>query len=215
MKKLIYLTIIFLLIGVAGSALAHQSRLVLNETVVKVEDPEISKAYYGQLSDNPVVYQIEASQPFNLYVNFLVPATDNIRKDFIIEIRKESELIEIFNTAGYNWTNFYEPFARDNYFQGPEFKQKVGAGSYEIEIFNSDYQGKYILAIGEKEDFSLKEIIRATYLLPVIKNQFFNQSFLTVYFNQIGLYLLAFILSLLVIILFLRKIFKSRFLKRS
>jgi len=209
MKKSIYLVAVFLLIGTAGSALAYQPRLVLDKVNIEVDNPEISKAYYSELSGDPVVYQIETNWSFNLYVGLLVPAIDSIRKDFIIEIRKNGVLLDLLDGKNYEWTDFYEPYGEDNYFQGPEFKEKVGAGSYEIEIFNTDYQGKYILVIGEKEKSSLKEAIRKIYLLPRIKSQFFDQSLLVSYFNQTGLYLLVFIPAVLIVFLLLKKIVRK------
>ncbi|MFH1671772.1 MAG: hypothetical protein ABH889_03320 [Candidatus Portnoybacteria bacterium] len=209
MRKPITLALIFLAIGIAGGALAHQPRLVSDRTNIEVEEPEISKAYYGQLSDNSVVYQIEAEQPFGLYVNLLVPAIDNAKKDFIIEIRKNGVLLDMLNGRSYAWTDFYEPYARDRYFKGPEFKQEVGPGDYEIEIFNADYDGRYVLAIGQEEKFGIKEIIKTAYILPVIKVVFFDKSPLVSLFNLSGLILVGLILIIFILILIIKKILKS------
>ena len=57
------------LIMVVSIADAHQPRIVFDnqtspENPVKIEDPEISKAYYGILDGTPDFYDIEAHQPF-------------------------------------------------------------------------------------------------------------------------------------------------------
>lgn len=69
--------IIFLSIN---SLNAHQPRLetgkfVSLENPIIVENPEISQAFYGELEGNPDYFQIKSDQPFQLYVNLLVPTT--------------------------------------------------------------------------------------------------------------------------------------------
>ncbi len=209
MKKIICLTVLIFLV-LTGTALAYQPRIVFNKTTIKIEEPETSKAYYDILSGDPVVYQIEADESFDLYINLLVPAIENTRKDFIIEIRKDGVLLDMLQGGGDEWTNFYEPYGRDNYLRGPEFKQEAEPGSYEIEIFNNDYDGKYVLVIGEKEEFPLKRIIKTALVLPKIKVQFFGKSPLVALFNLSGLFLLVIILLILTIIFVLKKILKKR-----
>ncbi len=208
MKKIICLTILVFLV-LSGTALAYQPKLAFDQTIIKVEEPEISKAYYDILSGDPVVYQIESNQPFNLYVNLLIPVVENTRRDFIVEIRKDGVLLDMLQGGG-EWTQFFEPHGRDNYLKGPEFKQEAEPGSYEIEIFNNDYQGKYVLVIGEKEELPLKRIIKTAFLLPRIKVQFFEKSPLVALFNLSGLFLLVIILLILIIVFVLKKILKKR-----
>ncbi len=59
---------------------AHQPRLDTQTTVsvenpILVDNPEISQAFYGQLNGKPVYYQIQSTQPFQLYLNLLVPTS--------------------------------------------------------------------------------------------------------------------------------------------
>jgi hypothetical protein len=56
----------------ASSVLAHQPRITENG-ITNVRDPEVSKAYYAQLSNEPQVYVISATGSFQLYVNILIP----------------------------------------------------------------------------------------------------------------------------------------------
>ncbi|MDP1709962.1 MAG: hypothetical protein Q8L21_03680, partial [Candidatus Komeilibacteria bacterium] len=66
MKKSFF---IFLLIIAAlfvfgqNKASAHQPRLVGESTVINVQNPEVSQAFYGVLSSEPVVYRLEAKEP--------------------------------------------------------------------------------------------------------------------------------------------------------
>ena len=59
---------------------AHQPRVVINRETV-VPNPEVSKAYYGKLTGEPDVYVIKASEPFDFYVNVLVPDIAGQKKD--------------------------------------------------------------------------------------------------------------------------------------
>ena len=59
--------------------LAHQPRIVEMEEI-NITKPEISKAYYGNLSGKPHIYTISASSPIDLYVNILVPFIEGPEK---------------------------------------------------------------------------------------------------------------------------------------
>ena len=65
------LILLFLLI-VSTPVLAHQPRIT-ERAITSVVDPEVSKAYYAELSGEPHIYTINATGSFNLYVNILVP----------------------------------------------------------------------------------------------------------------------------------------------
>jgi hypothetical protein len=168
---------------------AHQPRLVGNETQVIVDQPEISKAYYGRLSGKPVTYQIESTEPFRLYVNILVPDMEGIDKDVSVKILKQGEVISILDGSQYVWKQFHEPFAGDNYYKGPEFANEQDAGAYDIEVYSPDNQGKYALAVGDREAFPLGELIRTYAVLPRLKSEFFGKSPFSAYFNIMGIFL--------------------------
>ncbi|MFT5360243.1 MAG: hypothetical protein ACI88L_000734 [Candidatus Paceibacteria bacterium] len=79
MHKVISLSIFAILI-LPSLALAHQPR-VTESRLTQVPSPEISKAYYGELTGEPDVYVIQASESFDLYVNVLVPDIKGQKKD--------------------------------------------------------------------------------------------------------------------------------------
>jgi hypothetical protein len=168
---------------------AHQPRLVGNETQVMVEQPEISKAYYGRLSGKPATYHIKSTEPFRLYVNILVPDMEGIDKDVSVKILKQGEVISILDGSQYVWMQFHEPFAGDNYYKGPEFASEQDAGAYDIEVYSPDNQGKYALAVGDREVFPLGELIRTYAVLPRLKSEFFSKSPFSAYFNIMGIFL--------------------------
>jgi hypothetical protein len=103
------------------NVLAHQPRLMGDETEVIVTLPEISKAYYGNLTGKPVTYHIESAEAFRLYVNILVPDIEGIEKDFSVKILKQGTVISRLDGNSHEWGRFHEPFAGDYYYRGPEY----------------------------------------------------------------------------------------------
>jgi hypothetical protein len=114
----------------------------------------------------------------------------------------------VLDAKSAKWDIFFEKFAGDNYFNGPEFDRKVGAGSYLIKVYNPDNQGKYSLAIGQIEAFPPKEAIHAIVSLPKLKS-FFHKSPLTAYFNFIGIFVLITIVFLAIIVILILVIVRS------
>jgi hypothetical protein len=213
-----FLSILFIPILV----LAHQPRLA-ESNFIEVQNPEISQAFYGELRGEPVYYKIESSEPFNLYVGILVPDVPNIDKDVSAEIYIEKdgqkELLALLDGLNHDWPAYYEEFAGDDYFWGPEFEaqnadgftpkgRKVEAGVYLVKVFSPDNQGKYVFVVGEKEEFPAGEIINTIKVLPKLKSDFFGKSAWSAFFNRIGLFLiipLAIIVAVLVLIIIVIK----------
>lgn len=179
------------LLTTAGQALAHQPRIVGNETAIQVTEPEVSKAYYGELSGSPVVYEIRSSEDFTLYVGLLVPDLPGIDKDVSAEIYRNGTLLVQLDGLAHNWTAFYEPYGGDNYFEGPEYDERVAAGQYLVRVYSPDNAGKYVLAIGKIEAFPPGEMLRTLRALPALKRDFFEKSPLTAYWNRVGLFMLG------------------------
>jgi hypothetical protein len=176
-------------------AFAHQPRLVGNQTLIEVKNPDISQAFYAKLNGSPQVYKIVSDKPLQLYVNILVPALPSSKTDILAEIYKDSEapdnLIKKLDGSLYKWTKFYEPFGGDTYLKGPEYEEPVTAGTYLVKVSNPNNQGKYAVAIGKKEKFPPGEILRTIIILPKLKKNFFEKSPLTAYFNLSGVFLLV------------------------
>ncbi|MFA6325033.1 MAG: hypothetical protein WCX46_02285, partial [Candidatus Paceibacterota bacterium] len=160
------------------SVLAHQPRIMESNEAVVIE-PEISKAYYAQLDGEPQFYSIKSEVPFDLYVNILVPDIEGQKTDvvaYILKINETSnEIIKVLDGTDFEWKKFFEPFGYDSYLMGPEYKILVEAGEYEVQVTSENYDTKYSLAIGEKENFNVSEIINAVSLIPQIKSNFFNE----------------------------------------
>ena len=190
---------IALFVFVPVFAFAHQPRIT-KDLITTVSAPEISKAYYAKLEGDSQMYRIDAVEPFELYVNLLVPKIEGQSKNvyaIIIKDNKMNEPLVFLDGAHFEWTKFFEPYGVDSYLKGPEYKVRAEAGRYDIYVWSEKNDSKYSLAIGEKEAFSLGEIINAVNLIPKIKKDFFNESPISFILSPfgIGYILVMFILA--------------------
>ena len=183
----------------AGVASAHQPQLVTGLAPVTVTEPEISKAYYDELTGQPRVYHIVSNTSFVLFVQITVPKSSNPEGRYEADIYRlagnsrteEAKLLPNY----YLWSEMYEPFGGDVYYEGPIFKQRVEAGTYDVEISGNGNKGKYALAIGDTESFTLGEALSAAMLIPTLKSDFFNESPFTFVASIFGsIYLALFLL---------------------
>jgi len=190
MKKIVCSYISLLLI--ASAALAHQPVIVGKDTFT-IEKPEISRAFYHELSGQPRSYFINADKAFDLYLNLLVPKNTNANGRYSARVYRLDDgkraLLANVKAESVVWQEFYEPFGGDTYVKGPEFKQNVPAGRYEIEVYSADNRGKYVLAVGEKEYFGPKEIANVYTEVPKLKSEFFGTNPLTFLATPFGIVL--------------------------
>lgn len=201
MKKL------FMFVGLLaffGCTFAHQPRLIFQQPigqVVTVENPEISQAFYGILSWQEDVYQINSDTGFLLYVNIVVPNVSWSRTDFFVDIIQGNNAVYTrLDGKSFVWTDFFEPFAGDDYLKGPEREQQVPAWRYTIRVSNPDNQGKYSLAIGKIESFPLNETIHTYKVLPALKVVFFEKPRYTMFRSVVGWGLLVLIVLVIGIV---------------
>ena len=216
MYKPVAIFALALVVLVPRAALAHQPRIV-GSGPVDIRQPEVSQAFYGELTGAPVEYRIQSAEAFRLYVGILVPDIPAARKDISAEIYRVTpngnETVTVLDGQAFDWTPFFEEFAQDNYFRGPEYKandsQKgvelkgctVPGGTYVIKVFSPTNQGKYTLATGDLKEFPLKEITNAAMAVPQIKARFFGESPLRICLSPFGwgyvliLYLFAFLVG--------------------
>jgi hypothetical protein len=117
----IILVALFLMPALAS---AHQPRIVSSD-LTQISDPEVSQAFYGELTGTPAEFRIVSAQDFKLYIGLLVPDILNIRKDISAQLFRikdgQQELVAFLDGTHFVWTPYFEDFAKDNYFWGPEY----------------------------------------------------------------------------------------------
>lgn len=195
MKKSLFLVLsLFFGMAIISTASAHQPRIVYRKQIsqanpILVKNPEISQAFYAELRGQPEYYTVSSDKEFNLYVRILSPKIADAKKDFLVEISRDADVIAVLNGSNYDWTEFYEPFVGDEYWQGPEFVQHQPQGSYLVKVYAPDNSGKYVLVVGQAESFPLNESLKLFVSLPQLKH-YFGKSGFAACFNLIGLFLL-------------------------
>ena len=223
------LIIILSLIFISFKAFAHQPKLIKYSPSLKnpheVIYPEISKAYYGKLIGESHYYRIISDKDFLFYVGILSPKINENYNWLSLDIVDENNNI-LYQADGSksNWEPWYEPYARDWYWKGPEiggeinketgFKKSflVKSGTYIIRVYNNDNIGNYSLAVGEAEFFgsnSFEKILTWTpiifYIGPYIDIVHWKKFDVTAYIPHIMLFVLFFILYVVI-----KKIFFKR-----
>jgi hypothetical protein len=169
-----------------SGAFCHQPRLVTQNDVI-VEQPEISKAYYGKV-DGKVSFLVESKDPFLLYLNLLLPGSKSLENDIKVALYSGSQKAPflVFEGRSANWVKYFEPYGFDLYWKGPEYLNKVLPGKYTIVVSSPVPQKSYVLAIGQLENFDFAEIRNALHLVPIIKRTIFNTLPITFLFSIFG-----------------------------
>jgi len=157
---------------------AHQPRIVAG-TAEEITDPEVSKAYYDELTGEPRTYRVTSEVPFVLALGILAPLSSNPSGRYSAAVLRSGEdgrPIAILDGASTPWTEFHEPFANDWYVQGPSYRETVTAGTYTIVVSGASGTnlGRYVLAVGEAEAFSAGDVVQALMMIPQLKRQFFE-----------------------------------------
>ena len=201
-KYLVYFTLLCFFIPV--TIFAHQPNYIDGQTQIVDSEPDISKAYYGELPGDSAVYTIYATSSLKLYVQILSPKIQNANKDFNVVIKDSKQnIISSLSTSTDGWQSWYEEYGGDWYWQGPSFTAIVPAGTYDVIVSNTNNTGKYCIAIGETESFPISNFVNTIDQLYKTKTKFFNEPWYGVFYGIIGKYLLF---GSLIIILILTSI---------
>ncbi|HOU36008.1 MAG TPA: hypothetical protein PLJ26_00820 [Candidatus Omnitrophota bacterium] len=187
----------FFCLAMPAAACCHQPRISFGQRhpflrPVVIRQPEVSRAYYGILEGEPDYYRIDSGSPYQLYLNILVPD----RKDSVLDVKVDvvtgNLTLLSLKGAGFGWTRFFEPFARDRYLKGPELDWRLRQGTYFIKVSNRGNRGRYVLAVGRRESFPVHEVARMAWTLPVIKKHFFGKPGYCAFFSPAGLIVLGY-----------------------
>jgi len=210
-SKSFKLFVFFLLIPLFS--FAHQPRIVSNiENITLISNPDVSQAFYGELNNSPAFFTFEIEKEQEFYFALLVPDLPEINKNISANLFWEQdgarEVMKSLKGEDFSWQPYFEEFARDNYFKGPESKINLPPGKYFIEVLNPENTGKYVLVTGEKESFPVSEIVKTFYTLPLLKKDFFNKTYIDGFLNVFGLGLLLFVFLIILIKFSVSKLIK-------
>ena len=206
---------------------AHQPKLINYSPTIdsphKVIFPEISKAYYSKLTGQPHYYVINSEDDFLFYTSILSPKINEEPSRFSLEVLDGDQNI-VYKVDGqdFEWTAWYEPYARDWYWKGPEIGVESGkefqtsftidAGTYYIKVFNESNTGHYSLAVGEAEFFGSnlwEQILTWTpiilYIGPYMDIVHWQKFDIRAFIPHIAVLVLIFIIYFLIKRIFFRK----------
>ncbi len=206
---------IFILLAHAAPASAHQPVYVGGQTSITVPDPEVSKAYYSELHGQPAIYTIKSEKEFSLYLNILSPDIPGASKDFSVSVVDgNGKAITTLSEPATSWQKWYEDFAGDWYWKGPEFKATEPAGTYTVTVSSLSNRGKYVLAPGEAEVFTVAGTPNTIGEIYTVKTLFFGKKGLSVFEGIIGKFLLGLVLLASALILAIAYLLYKRHGKR-
>ena len=206
---------------------AHQPKLINYSPTIDnphaVIFPEISKAYYSKLTGQPHYYVINSEDDFLFYTSILSPKINEEPSRFSLEVLDgDQNIVYKVDGSNFKWTAWYEPYARDWYWKGPEIGVESGkefqtsftidAGTYYIKVFNENNIGHYSLAVGEAEFFGSnlwEQILTWTpiilYIGPYMDIVHWQKFDIRAFIPHIALLVLIFIIYFLIKRIFFRK----------
>lgn len=182
-------TLLLMALFVSASAAAHQPILDkgqgsnTREDPYRVEQPEISKAIYSELTGSDHYYRIDSDTPFAFYAGVTVAKVDNCALSQVYSfdvLDADFNLIDQRSGEDFEWWPWYEEFGKKWYWVGPEIgkdfasDREYAAGTYYVRVYNQDNTGRYVLVIGDIEKFTLPVIARTLVTLPRINNRYWD-----------------------------------------
>lgn len=162
---------ILAVLGPVTAAEAHKPRIIEDQQVTIVRDPDVSQAFYGQLNGRPAHFIIDSSAAVSLYSELTVANNANSGRDWRLTISGNNLHRSITSNR---WRVFDEPFGGDSYLIGPQFQGAVSRP--RITVSRPGNQGRYILVIGRAESFTPIDAVKAVYQIALIRRYWFNHS---------------------------------------
>ncbi|MGY5144032.1 MAG: hypothetical protein ACW9XH_06075 [Candidatus Nitrosopumilus sp. bin_32a] len=164
MKKILFLFFIILVSlnpAYGHKLISHDDTHRNFESALKIPDHRVSWAIYENLGENEAkFYTFEASEGDSFYASIVVPKIAGLEKysPTLVLVGDENFGKKKINyEKDFPGVEFYEPFGQITYWERQEFKTEIPAdGTYFLVVMDEKNQsGKYSLAIGTIEDFSL------------------------------------------------------------
>ncbi|OPY27617.1 MAG: hypothetical protein A4E28_01952 [Methanocella sp. PtaU1.Bin125] len=175
-------TALLLILLASGQASAHMPIIEKKDTAgfadaIHIRDPAVSWAIYGFLEKpgDADYYYFDLEDGLNVYTELLVPVSpvyEEFRPSYAIvgpgvpgndavpfETAPGSSALVVDSPGGARET-FYEPFGGITYYKGiPKHTMLTVPGRYYVVVYDDRLmRGDYVLAVGEKESFRLRDL---------------------------------------------------------
>ncbi|MDF2429021.1 MAG: hypothetical protein OPY05_00275 [Nitrosopumilus sp.] len=164
MKTMLFLFLIILVSlspAYAHKLISHDDAHRNFESALKIPDHKVSWAIYENLGENEAkFYTFEAVKGDSFYASIVIPKIEGLEEyspTLVLVGDDNSGKKKINYEKDFPGVEFYEPFGQITYWERQEFKTEIPAdGTYFLVVMDEKNQsGKYSLAIGTIEDFSL------------------------------------------------------------
>jgi len=159
--EVIKITLLFLFFGSLITLVsAHQPKFPNPsgpDDYILINEPTVSKAYYGLLADFPHTYRLEITEPTTFFTEILVPEFVNETNRYAILVKEEKRGVSTvtrLDPANASWETFFEPFGGDTYRRGSTYETVLEPGNYLFEVSTPENLGKYVLVVGKEERMS-------------------------------------------------------------
>jgi len=215
MKKILFLFFIILVSlnpAYGHKLISHDDTHRNFESALKIPDHKVSWAIYENLGENEAkFYTFEANEGDSFYASIVVPKINGLEEyspTLVLVGDDNFEKKKINYEKNFPGVEFYEPFGQITYWERQELKTEIPVdGTYFLVVMDEKNQsGKYSLAIGTIEDFSLVDFF------TILPNAWIDTKLFVNDYNAIVmsiLILLGFI-SIPILIIFRKKLIKLK-----
>ena len=164
MKKILFLFFIILVSlnpAYGHKLISHDDTHRNFESALKIPDHKVSWAIYENLGESEAkFYTFDANKGDSFYASIVVPKIEGLEDyspTLVLVGDDNFEKKKINYEKNFPGNEFYEPFGQITYWDRQELKTEIPVdGTYFLVVMDEKNQsGKYSLAIGTIEDFSL------------------------------------------------------------
>ena len=214
-KKILFLFLIILVSltpAYGHKLISHDDTHRNFESALKIPDHKISWAIYENLGQNEAkFYTFEAQKGDSFYASIVIPKIEGLEEyspTLVLVGDDNFQKKKINYEKNFPGDEFYEPFGQITYWERQELKTDIPMdGTYFLVVMDEKNQsGKYSLAIGTIEDFSLVDFFTILPKAWIDTKLFVND------YNSITMSVLILIgfTSVPILILFRKKLIKLR-----
>jgi len=210
-KKILFLFFIILVSlnpAYGHKLISHDDTHRNFESALKIPDHKVSWAIYENLGESEAkFYTFDANKGDSFYASIVVPKIEGLEEyspTLVLVGDDNFEKKKINYEKNFPGNEFYEPFGQITYWDRQELKTEIPVdGTYFLVVMDEKNQsGKYSLAIGTIEDFSLVDFFTILPKAWIDTKLFVND------YNSILLSILILIglFTILILIIFRKKL---------